>query len=236
MHMKDTSKTKNITSKNYDAYATTFAKSRQGMKWAEIAFLVEQCHQKFPSWPLRILDVWCGWGRLLETLIQVFRDHEVVYVWIDNSSAIIDESIKYAQELGIPKKWNTHFEVLDMVDMDQLGTSFDAVFFIASFHHLDSAEKRLLCLKSLSRLLVPDSWIYMTNWNLLWSFNDEKYAPAITKKYADWSADFSIKIGKHQRYYHGFTNDSLQNIITKAWYEIVSHEVGERNFVTIISL
>jgi hypothetical protein len=46
-------------------------------------------------------------------------------------------------------------------------TNFDVIFFIASFHHLDSFEKR--------KLLKEDGIIFMTNWDLQGPLNKEKY-------------------------------------------------------------
>jgi hypothetical protein len=58
---------------NYDAFASTFSKSRSHMRWPEIDILVTDMFRRFDAsgikTPPRILDVGCGNGRLLETLI-----------------------------------------------------------------------------------------------------------------------------------------------------------------------
>lgn len=51
---------------------------------------------------------------------------------------------------------------------------FDAFFFIASFHHLESYSERLEVLQAVKRALLPGGKIYMTNWNLL-SQSNSKY-------------------------------------------------------------
>jgi hypothetical protein len=45
------------------------------------------------------------------------------------------------------------FKVLDMTDLDKLTTKFDKIFFIASFHHLETIESRLITLNKLKGIL-----------------------------------------------------------------------------------
>jgi SAM-dependent methyltransferase len=54
-------------------------------------------------------------------------------------------------------------------------TNFDVIFFIASFHHLDSFEKRKKVLSETKKLLKEDGIIFMTNWDLQGPLNKEKY-------------------------------------------------------------
>ena len=78
------------------------------------------------------------------------------------------------------QKLHSHhrFEVLEM---SQLQTSnfklqtFDAILFLASFHHLETRESRIQVLQDTKKLLTPDGRIYMTNWNLL---SQERYKDA----------------------------------------------------------
>jgi len=41
----------------------------------------------------------------------------------------------------------------DMLDVDTLDKKFDIIFMIASFHHLDTNEKRLELLRKISTIL-----------------------------------------------------------------------------------
>ncbi len=59
------------------------------------------------------------------------------------------------------------FQVLDMENIDSLNQTFDAIVFIASFHHLDTEAKRKEVLRKTANLLNPGGIIMMTNWNLL---------------------------------------------------------------------
>jgi len=54
-----------------------------------------------------------------------------------------------------------------MLDLDKLNSKFNVIFFIASFHHLQTFEERLLVLEKAKKLLNKDSKIFFTNWNLI---------------------------------------------------------------------
>jgi SAM-dependent methyltransferase len=62
-----------------------------------------------------------------------------------------------------------------MLDLDKIEKKFNYIFFIASFHHLDSIETRLEVLKKVKNLLKENGKIFMTNWALNSDLNKEKY-------------------------------------------------------------
>jgi len=67
--------------------------------------------------------------------------------------------------------------------------------------------------------------IMMTNWNLLWKNNFEKYEESYL-----WNGDFNIKIGKFTRYYHSFQLDELEDLFISSGFEIIKNEFfGEGN-------
>jgi hypothetical protein len=120
------------------------------------------------------------------------------------------------------------FRVLPMQVLDTLPWRYSAIIFLASFHHLETREERLSVLWSLRGLLAPWWGIYMTNWNLL---DQPRYASS-----HQWGWDFSIKIGTHSRYYHGFALGELAELFALAGYEIIRHEIfpGGRNIFSHI--
>jgi 2-polyprenyl-3-methyl-5-hydroxy-6-metoxy-1,4-benzoquinol methylase len=58
------------------------------------------------------------------------------------------------------------FEIIGMQDIGTIDRSFDALLFLASFHHLESRAERIQVLENTKKLLKPNGRIYMTNWNL----------------------------------------------------------------------
>ena len=108
---------------------------------------------------------------------------------------------------------------------------FDGLFFIASFHHLASREERISVLLQAKKLLSPTGKIAMINWNLL-DPTQLKYQDSQTQKYSDGSADYSIKIGEHMRYYHAFSAEEYSALAEVVGLSLSQH-FGERNSVVI---
>jgi hypothetical protein len=98
-------------------------------------------------------------------------------------------------------------------------TSYDTLIFLASFHHLDTREKRLETLREAKTLLSRDGHIYMTNWNLR---DQEKY-----KNSHSSDGEYDIKIGAYSRYYHGFTLEELSGLFGEAGYKTVENKIFE---------
>jgi len=126
---------------------------------------------------------------------------------------------------------------MDMRDMGKVFSAplFEALFFIASFHHLETFNERLNVLKEAKKILLPGGKIYMTNWHLL-SEQNQKYLSSKTAEYPDESADFTIKIGKHSRFYHSFSLLEYRKLAQKSGLQLEKCEFWERNSVIIFSL
>lgn len=88
---------------------------------------------------------------------------------------------------------------------------FDAIFFIASFHHLATREERISVLQQAKKLLSKTGKILMINWNLL-DPTQEKYQSSKIADYPDGSADYEIKIGSHTRFYHSFSSKEYSSL------------------------
>ena len=106
---------------------------------------------------------------------------------------------------------------MDMRNMGKVFSNplFEAIFFIASFHHLETFQERLSVLQEARKILLLGGKIYMTNWHLLSEYN-QKYLSSKTTEHPDESADFSIKIGEYQRFYHSFSLTEYQKLAEEA--------------------
>ncbi len=214
---------------NYDDFAHTFSHSRNAMKWEEIEYFLQKYSDAING--KKILDIWCGNGRLLDHFIQSSCITDIDYFWIDSSQWMIQEA---------KNKFHTDdFMVWNMNELKNLKMkNFESVFFIASFHHLENIESRIQCLSTLKTLLLPKSFIFMTNWDLQSPINKEKYKnnKIKTSKNEFWSEDYFIKIGDFQRFYHSFSLQELEYIFHQTWFEILENRLfeNERNIVSII--
>lgn len=220
---------------DYNNFAKTFSTSRKWMKWQEIEYFLSilPCKNHYD-----ILDIGCWNGRLIE---QLNESEKLVwkyeYTWLDISEWLLKEAKNtYPHE---------NFFLIDMIDIswENLAkftkkNSFDIIFFIASFHHLDSFGKRKKVLSEAKKLLKEDGIIFMTNWDLHGSFNKEKYKKSeiLQTENEFGSKDFSIKIGKYHRFYHSFSLFELEKLFFKTWFFIEENRLfeNERNIISII--
>lgn len=213
---------------NYNNFAQTFSNSRINMKWEEIDYFISFIKNISLS-NVDILDVWCwNWrlySELLKSNLKLWS-----YTWVDLSEWLLNEALKQFP--------NTNFLNLNMLNLDNLEQKFDIIFFIASFHHLDNFDDRLLVLQKAYNRLKSWWYIFMTNWYLNSNLNSVKYKDSIiswTKNQFD-SIDFNIKIGDYTRFYHSFDISELDYLFKTARYEILENRVFEndKNIISII--
>lgn len=203
---------------SYDNFAITFSNSRKNLHWPELdSIILDMRNQGYKS----VLDIGCGNGRFLDQWMS--WNERIEYLGIDSSEWMIIEARKLHPEY--------HFEVIDMTHIGDIVSEilqFDALLFLASFHHLESPEERIQVLQDARKLLAPWGRIYMTNWNLR---EQVKY-----EKSHRWNGDYDIKIGEFSRYYHGFTTEELAGLFEEAGYRIVENRVfeGGRNIVSVV--
>lgn len=222
-------KNQNFQNSSYDNFAQTFSASRKNMKWEEIDYFMDYLWKEISE--KKILDIWCGNGRLLSTLKVRFQIQKENYLGIDLSK----ELLKEAQKLH---PWY-NFLTLDMLELEKLEIKdFDYIFFIASFHHLDSFEKRKKVLDISRNILNKNGIIFMTNWDLESPLNKEKYKDSMIKWSENnfWSKDFNIKIGKYTRYYHSFSLRELETLFQEWGFSIQENRLfnTEKNIISLI--
>ena len=212
---------------NYNNFAKTFAKSRKNMKWWEIDYFTWKYLWESA---IKILDIWCGTARLLSQISNKINIEKIDYTWVDLSKELLLE----AQKIFPEKK----FFNLNMINIDEIKEKFDNIFFIASFHHLNSIEQRDLVLKKAKNLLKENWKIFMTNWALNSPLNEQKYKNSQIKNSLNnfWSVDYNIKIWKFIRFYHCFSLEELEFLAKKNNFKILENRLfdNQKNFITIL--
>ena len=217
---------------DYNNFAKTFSKSRKNMKWEEIDYFLDNyLIPLFVKGGLGgILDIWCWSWRLLEQFSTNFDIEKIDYLGIDLSS----EMLKSAKN-NFPKK---EFLELNMLNIDEVNKKFNNIFFIASFHHLNTIEDREEVLKKAYNLLEKWGKIYMTNWALNSEINDKKYKNAVIEKSENkfGSTDYNIVFWENDRYYHCFDLTELKYLAEKNNFKIIENRLfdNKRNFITIL--
>jgi len=213
---------------NYDNFAKTFSNSRKNMKWEEIDYFLDNYIEKKDN--IKILDIWCGNGRLLSHIKGNEIYKSIDYTWVDLSDWLIRE----AQEIH-PEN---NFYKVDMLNLSSIEEKFDYIFFIASFHHLNSTKDRKKVIKSIKKILKDDWIIFMTNCCLRSEINLIKYEKSIidNSKNTYWSYDYHIKIWNFIRYYHCFSIEELEFLFINENFELIENREFEnkKNIISII--
>lgn len=80
---------------------------------------------------------------------------------------------------------------------------------------METLLQRQEVLKELYNKTSSGGYVFVTNWNLISGDNLEKYKKDSLEDSQNefGSQDYSIKIGKSQRYYHGFSLQELEHIV-----------------------
>ena len=204
----------------YNTIAKDFSATRNH-PWGEFDEFI-----KYLPKNARVLDVGCGNGRLLETLVP----YDIAsYTGVDISKNLLIEAQK--------KHLNAEFIHDDMRTLSTIkNRQFDAIFCIASFHHLPDDQDRIQTLQTLQTLLAPQGIICMTNWNLF----QKKYIPYINQGFWRWIKGknqswndtlipFTGSNGKTDRYYHAFTPPELKKLFDKTGLTIIDFFAYNKN-------
>lgn len=209
---------------DYDLIAKEFAASRN-FAWNEFEDFLPYYKANFD-----VLDLGCGNGRLLAFL----KEKGVgAYVGIDNS--------KELALIAKAKNPSGKFLIADISSAGEMksvlesGKKFDAIFAIASFHHLP-AGSQLETLKLWKSFIKDGGYLFMTNWNLFqFRFLKAWISAIFYPKYGFFGLQipWKLKVGKIvKRFYYAFTGKRLRRLLKEAGFKVVVFKKG-KNFVTI---
>lgn len=192
---------------SYNQIASEFDQTRQ-FPWEEFHHFAA-----YANHGARVLDLGCGNGRFYKAL----EDRKPDYLGVDNSS----ELIRHARANFSAGR----FEYMDMLELNLPEESFDAVFAIASLHHIPGLKNRQKVVSNLHHILKSDGVFVLTVWNLF----QFRYWPNLLRALGSWLIHLGFKYawndvwvawGKQpiKRYYHAFTPHELKALFpVKKW-------------------
>lgn len=182
----------------YNAIANHFAETRKGYM-GDIATLLAYVKRGD-----RVLDIGCGSGRLYHFLENI----QVAYTGIDPSK----EQLRVAKK-AYPK---ARFLLGNMCHLPFLDASFDIVYCIASFHHLEHEIDRMAALQEMHRVLKSGGILLMINWDLLGAWAQQKAVHGAYTRIGEM--DYQVpwmNSDRHvmgNRYYHAFTIEEITRL------------------------
>lgn len=222
-------KTMNIKSdlkKFYNKESTKYTSTRKKHR-VEAYFIINEFNQSNKK-TIKILELGCGWWRLLEHLSQVKKN--IHYTWVDLSENLINISKKIAKK---NEKIKTNFVCDDMTNYitKTKQEEFDFIVCIASFQHIPSIKERIFLLKNFYRSLKYEWKVIMTNRSFSQWFIKQYLKDMISSFFSNivkyWNLSFKdILIPRkwewnvYKRYYHIFTLSELRNIYRLSWFSI----------------
>lgn len=144
----------------YDAEAQKYAKTREKHRSEADIFLDEIKNNDKRT--LRILELGCGSGRLLNLLTKI-TNKKFTYIGVDISREIL--KIARTQVKSSHKHMQTTFVCEDMLKAvkEYKQESFDYIIAISSFQHIHARKERFFLMKNFYRLLKYDGKLMMTN-------------------------------------------------------------------------
>lgn len=201
----------------YNQSSSKFAETRRGKRtWEqELGGLFGMLPQK----ALRILDLGCGAGRVLQFVVENKKPLKK-YIGIDFSNNLLTEATQWKETYAPKAPAEFRHGLLQSFEIQD--REFDVIVMLASFHHLTTKEDRESCMELCYRALKPGGVLWMTNWNPL---NLKKYKPdKIEKLGNDFIIPFTNEKGEtYERYYHGFSVEELSQLLLYGGFERVEH-------------
>ena len=195
---------KEYVEKAYQEIANEFNQTRYD-KWDWI----EQFLDQYDLTKEKIYDLGCGSGRNMK-----------------DGMIGLDKCLNFIE---ICKEKGLNVVHGDLTELPFENNSANGIISIASFHHLDSEERRLKALFEMKRVIKPNCRILLSIWS--------KEQPQKTKRtfdnYGDNIIPWKTKTKVINRYYYIFRIDEIKNLFEKTGLKLISHsyECGNEVFI-----
>lgn len=192
--------------KDYNSIASEFSETRN-FPWDEF-----KVFEPFYDTKSDVLDLGCGNGRLLTFLRK--KGYKS-YLGVDQSVGLL----KFAR-INFPDE---DFKAFDFSKKIPLKKKFDAIFLIASLHHIPP-ELQIKTLEYCKSYLHKGGYIFMTNWNLRQKKYLFLYILSVLKPTYGFFGLLVPWKKKIMRYYYAFTKHRLGNIVKQAGFKLIIND------------
>jgi SAM-dependent methyltransferase len=197
--------------RTYDSIAPYFVKHRNRV-WPPTSSLLEDIS------PCRIADIGCGTGRLIAEAVK----KGCQATGVDISSGQLKTAGIYLKDMGLRSGYDLIKGDMENLPIEDL--TFDAVFLIASLHHLAGKDSRKKALREACRILKNEGIVQISVWSWDQDRFRDRHLERIEKQRdpdefdGPLPGDFMVpwKDGAHEmRFYHlygpGELEDDLKN-------------------------
>jgi ubiquinone/menaquinone biosynthesis C-methylase UbiE len=169
-----------------------------------------------------ILDLGCGNGR--NTIFISAQERGFRIIGLDFSKRLLNIASEKTTNQGLVK--DIDYVLGDIVKLPFSNSSIDAIIFVATLHHLPSAELRLASLLEVERCLKPGGKGFIG----VWDFEQERFADELEKQlqtplvhgefgdvWVPWTGKRALG---QQRFYHLFYQDELKELLEKTELQV----------------
>jgi SAM-dependent methyltransferase len=164
---------KDLTTDFYQKIANEFDATRhyQWTGWGKLA----EYFKDFGVVPSSVLDVACGNGRFIDTLLDI--SSEFSYLGIDNNRTLL----RFAKKKygGIDKNRKIIFRNIDIYSDWELNKKYDLIVVFGITHHLVNAQVRIEFFSKISKAIAERGLAVVSFWDFL---SDKKLQKKIVTK------------------------------------------------------
>jgi len=180
--------------------------------WGEFEFL-----KKYFSDKMKIVDVGCGNGRLIEALEGFEYEYIGMDISLKNTQGVKDRKPDAVVKEG------------SLPSLPFGDNRFDVTACIATLQHIPSKKLRAESMKDLWRITKPGGYCMMTNWSMAHHrFRYYLIESMLRKLFVGtrldwWDAWVPWKRKKVNRYYHGFRLREIKRLAEGAGFKVVDN-------------
>ncbi len=160
----------------------------------------------------RLLNLGCAHGPDFVPFKESFELHG-----IDLSF----EMLKLARKYSAKFSFYAHLLQGDVTCLPYRDSGFDFAISVATYHHLNTQEKRLKALRELNRVLRPGGEAFITVWN--------RWQPRFWLSGKEVAVPWRSRNGTLYRYYYLFTYGEIQRLVKEAGMTVME-AFPERGF------